>query len=137
MPIATASIASTASALLTPPVPPAPLARTVLGSGPGLVLAHGAAGGTAAGHAPVSNRDPGFVHPLWLAFTLLPPAAGVQMGLPLAPQPKTGTEVGGGSGVQARRSLPLPAADTVRRGVLRGLAWGTAPFALLLLLSAL
>ncbi|MEU5384802.1 hypothetical protein [Kitasatospora cineracea] len=92
----------------------------------------------AAGHAPVSNRDPGFVYPLWLAFTLLPPAlaaAGVQMGLPLAPQPKAGTEAGGGSGtkagtkagggsgVQARRSLPLPAADTVRRGVLRGLAW--------------
>ncbi|MFE2346533.1 hypothetical protein [Kitasatospora cineracea] len=106
----------------------------------------------AAGHAPVSNRDPGFVYPLWLAFTLLPPAlaaAGVQMGLPLAPQPKAGTEAGGGSGtkagtkagggsgVQARRSLPLPAADTVRRGVLRGLAWGAAPFALLLLLSAL
>ncbi|MEU3493015.1 hypothetical protein ABZ747_05875 [Kitasatospora cineracea] len=98
----------------------------------------------ATGHDPVSNRDPGFVYPLWLAFTLLPPAlaaAGVQMGLPLAPQPKTGTGTGiearGGSGVRARTSLPLPAADTVRRGVLRGLAWGAAPFGLLLLLSAL
>ncbi|MEV7213455.1 hypothetical protein AB0O31_10250 [Kitasatospora cineracea] len=96
----------------------------------------------AAGHNPVSNRDPGFVYPLWLAFTLLPPAlasAGVQMGLPLAPQPKAGDGAGDrdGDGVRARAALPLPAGDTMRRGVLRGLAWGAAPLALLLLLSAL
>ncbi|MFJ5884752.1 hypothetical protein [Kitasatospora cineracea] len=96
----------------------------------------------AAGHNPVSNRDPGFVYPLWLAFTLLPPAlasAGVQMGLPLAPQPKAGDGdgAGGETGVRARAALSLPAGDTMRRGVLRGLAWGAAPLALLLLLSAL
>ncbi|MEU3493016.1 alpha/beta fold hydrolase [Kitasatospora cineracea] len=53
MSIATASTTSTTSALLTPPAPPAPLARTVLGSGPGLVLAHGAGGGTAANYGPL------------------------------------------------------------------------------------
>ncbi|QKW23440.1 alpha/beta fold hydrolase [Kitasatospora sp. NA04385] len=37
----------------TPPTPPTPLARTVVGSGPGLVLAHGAGGSIEANYGPV------------------------------------------------------------------------------------
>ncbi|GLW52216.1 hypothetical protein [Kitasatospora phosalacinea] len=118
----------------------------------------------ASSRDPVSQRDPGFLYVLWLASTLLAPAlatAGVRTGLPLAPQraaasggsataPGTGTTPGttptptpgttpapgtAASGAAAPR-FRLPAEDTVRRGVLRGLAWGTPMFAFLLLVSA-
>ncbi|MFC8722561.1 hypothetical protein [Kitasatospora sp. NPDC057198] len=77
---------------------------------------------------PVSRRDPGFLYPMWLASTLLAPAlatAGVRMGLPLA-APTTA----------AAPRFRLPAEGTVRRGVLRGLAWGAPLFVFLLLMSA-
>ncbi|MFE1320062.1 hypothetical protein [Kitasatospora phosalacinea] len=99
---------------------------------------------------PVSRRDPGFLYVLWLASTLLAPAlatAGVRMGLPLAPQraaaPATSPEApeapeapGPAASDAAAPRFRLPAEDTVRRGVLRGLAWGAPMFVFMLMLSA-
>ncbi|MFB7946415.1 hypothetical protein ACFC6L_16030 [Kitasatospora phosalacinea] len=111
---------------------------------------------------PVSRRDPGFLYVLWLASTLLAPAlatAGVRMGLPLAPQraaapgASTASTTSATSATSATSSaapeapgrvasgtaaprIRLPAEDTVRRGVLRGLAWGAPMFVFMLLLSA-
>lgn len=104
----------------------------------------------ASSHDPVSRRDPGFLYPLWLASTLLAPAlatAGVRMGLPLAPQraaasgASSASSASSASGAEAAGPAAprprLPAEDTVRRGVLRGLAWGAPLLVLLLLVSAL
>ncbi|MFD0567395.1 hypothetical protein ACFQ2M_39645 [Kitasatospora saccharophila] len=95
----------------------------------------------ASSHDPVSQRDPGFLYPLWLASTLLAPAlatAGVRMGLPLAPQRAAASGASGAEAAgPAAPRLRLPAEDTVRRGVLRGLAWGAPLLVLLLLVSAL
>ncbi|MFD7732982.1 hypothetical protein ACFV6F_21645 [Kitasatospora phosalacinea] len=106
----------------------------------------------------VSRRDPGFLYPLWLASTLLAPAlatAGVRMGLPLTPQraaapgataPEAATSAASAAAPEAPgpaasgAAVPrfrLPAEGTVRRGVLRGLAWGAPMFVFLLLVSAL
>ncbi|QKW23436.1 hypothetical protein HUT16_34005 [Kitasatospora sp. NA04385] len=113
-----------------------------------------------SGHDPASNRDPGFLYPLWLASTLLAPAlatAGVRMGLPLAPQRASapdaaapdGSEPGAAAPALAPTPTPapepgtassrpwLPAEGTVRRGVLRGMAWGAPVLVLLLVVSAL